>query len=270
MIQSFKNTLKKLAIASILLPLADMASATVVQFQTNLGTFEINLYDETAPITVNNFLSYVSDMSYNDTVIHRSVPDFVIQGGGYLLDEDTQLEDIQSKGAIQNEPVHTSLRGTIAMAKLGGNPNSATSEWFINLKNNSTTLDNQNGGFTVFGKVTGDGMSVVDAIANLPRPLLNTNTAFPTIPLQDVTPQTEALARDNFIVIESITVLDASIDTAAALDKPLNTLVGTNTVSGGGSGSDSGGGSFSYWYLILLGLVACSRYFFVSVSTKQD
>ncbi len=246
----FKNTLKKWAIASLLLPLAHTASATIVQFQTNLGTFEVNLYDETTPITVNNFLSYVNDMSYNETVIHRSVPNFVVQGGGYTLDSDVQLDDIESKGAIQNEPVHTSIRGTIAMAKLGGNPNSATSEWFINLKDNSTTLDNQNGGFTVFGEVIGDGMSVVDAIASLPRPLVNTNTAFPTIPLQDVTPETENLARDNFVVIESITVLDAATDTAAELDKPLNTLVG-----------GSGGGSVSYWYLFLLGLAACGRFF---------
>ncbi|MBI3570617.1 MAG: peptidylprolyl isomerase [Gammaproteobacteria bacterium] len=145
---------------------------------TPLGTVDVELYDDRAPITVRNFLKYAGIGYYDKIIIHRSIPGFVIQGGGYMnamtLFGPTYVAPSLGKfPPIQNEfsSSRSNIRGTITMAKLPGNPDSATSEWFFNLADNSANLDNQNGGFTVFGHVLdngpGTGMDVVDAIADL-------------------------------------------------------------------------------------------------------
>jgi Raf kinase inhibitor-like YbhB/YbcL family protein len=156
----------------------------LVRLQTALGPIEIELFDTAAPLSVANFLSYVNSGAYNNSFIHRSVPGFIIQGGGYTWDSvRNQPASVIKHAPVMNEysPTRSNLRGTIAMAKLGGDPNSATSEWFINLANNSSNLDAQNGGFTVFGRVIGSGMQVVDAIAALPT--ANASGAFANLPL---------------------------------------------------------------------------------------
>jgi len=143
------------------------SAGTVVRVNTSLGDFFLELYDDVTPITVDNFLSYVNQGLYNDTIIHRLSPGFVIQGGGYTFYEDVQtFYEYPAGNPIYNEPRRSNQRGTIAMAKVAGNPHSATNQWFINLGNNSF-LDNDNGGFAVFGHVMGDGMNVVNAIAGL-------------------------------------------------------------------------------------------------------
>ena len=132
--------------------LSTPSMATIVEFETSQGNFKVNLHDQTTPITVANFLKYVNDGDYTDTVIHRVEPVFVMQGGGFKFPGDFPLTAIDTDSAIQNEPVYSNVRGTIAMAKVGGNVNSATSQWFVNLANNaggSSQLDTQNGGFTV-------------------------------------------------------------------------------------------------------------------------
>ncbi len=144
-----------------------LANATNVLVETPLGDFEIELFDTQAPRTVFNFLNYVNDGDYTGSFMHRSVNNFVIQGGGFTF-IDGELGNVPEDPPILNEFGLSNLRGTVAMAKLSGNPNSATSEWFINLADNSANLDTQNGGFTVFGRVVGSGMDVVDAIAALP------------------------------------------------------------------------------------------------------
>jgi cyclophilin family peptidyl-prolyl cis-trans isomerase len=153
------------------LALAGISAAqagTVVQVTTPLGNFSVELFDEDAPITVANFLHYVSTGLYNDTFVHRSESNFVIQGGWLrFVESQNAIFPIEVRPPIQNEFKLSNVRGTIAMAKVGGDPNSATSQWFINLANNSF-LDSSNGGFTVFGKVLGDGMQIVDVIARLP------------------------------------------------------------------------------------------------------
>jgi cyclophilin family peptidyl-prolyl cis-trans isomerase len=158
------------------------ASATNVVIHTDLGDIEIELFDEQAPQTVANFLNYVNDGDYADTFIHRSVPCFVIQGGGFKFIDDA-VEEVPKDSPVVNEPGISNTRGTIAMAKLPDDPDSATSEWFINLADNSGNLDSQNGGFTVFGKVVGDGMQVADAIAALP--VWNAGSPFTDLPLID-------------------------------------------------------------------------------------
>ena len=145
-------------------------------------TFDIALYDQAKPISSANFLSYVNGGRYANNFIHRSIPGFVIQGGGFAWTTRGVIE-VPTSPTIQNEPGISNLRGTVAMAKLGGDPNSATSQWFVNLADNSANLDGQNGGFTVFGRVVGNGMTVVDEIAALPT--YNAGSPFDNLPLKD-------------------------------------------------------------------------------------
>jgi peptidyl-prolyl cis-trans isomerase A (cyclophilin A) len=198
-----------LALSLALLLSAQSASATTVRVTTPLGEFSIELFDEDAPGTVANFLNYVNSGRFNGTVIHRSVTSpvpFIIQGGGFSFDAvNGQLPPIATYPAIQNEFGIPNTRGTVAMAKLGGDPDSATSQWFVNLADNRANLDKQNGGFTVFGKVIGDGMAVVDTIAAQPtvtilaQPNLNVAelTNFPLINFNG-----GSLLSSNFITVE--------------------------------------------------------------------
>ncbi len=143
---------------------------TMVRLQTSQGLIDIRLYNSAAPLTVSNFLGYLRSGAYTGTFFHRSVPGFIVQGGGWSLPNAGAAYIKTPAGPpVVNEfsASRSNLRGTVAMAKLGGNPNSATTEWFVNLANNAANLDNQNGGFTVFGKVTTSGMAVFDAIAKL-------------------------------------------------------------------------------------------------------
>lgn len=146
------------------------AQNSMVRLQTSQGVIDIQLYDTAAPKTVANFLGYVRRGDYVNSFVHRSIPGFVIQGGGYVwANAASSIVHVPQQAAVPNEfsAARSNLRGTIAMAKLGGNPNSATSEWFVNLVNNANPLDVDNGGYTVFGKVTTSGMVVVDRIAAL-------------------------------------------------------------------------------------------------------
>jgi cyclophilin family peptidyl-prolyl cis-trans isomerase len=138
-------------------------AAPIVVVETSFGKIEVDLDSEKAPISVNNFLNYVDSGFYNQTIMHRVVKNFVIQGGG--LDEN--LIELPTQGPILNESKNSlsNLRGTIGMAR-DTDPNTATSQFFINLKDN-TRLDYQSDekpGYAVFGKVI-SGLEVVDAIA---------------------------------------------------------------------------------------------------------
>lgn len=142
-----------------------VVTTNLVRLTTTLGDMVFQLVDD-APITTSNFLQYVQDRFYDGTIFHRVVPDFVVQGGGFL---PGNIQPSGIRPPIQNEfsPLRSNIRGTVAMAKLGGNPDSATSQFFVNLADNSANLDNQNGGFTVFANVI-IGMDVADAIAAVP------------------------------------------------------------------------------------------------------
>ncbi|MDH3986531.1 MAG: peptidylprolyl isomerase [Gammaproteobacteria bacterium] len=141
---------------------------------TGTGFVEIELFDTVAPETVANFLNYVNAGDYDGTFIHRSVPGFILQMGGFIFDPaqgDFFAEGtshIPTDPPVVNEFRMSNVRGTIAMAKLGGDPDSATSEFFFNLADNSENLDNQNGGFTVFAQVI-SGQDVIDAIVEEQR-----------------------------------------------------------------------------------------------------
>jgi cyclophilin family peptidyl-prolyl cis-trans isomerase len=180
----------------------DADQSPVVRLNSVFGPMDFALYDRQKPITTNNFLRYVDEGRYFTTdpttqqqaasFIHRSVPGFVIQGGGFIATVNPnpsptpgrlQPTQVATFPAIQNEPGISNKRGTVAMAKLGGDPNSATSQWFVNLGDNSANLDAQNGGFTVFARVIGNGMDVADRIANLP--VVNFGSPFDSLPVRD-------------------------------------------------------------------------------------
>lgn len=190
---------------------------TLVRMQTSLGLIDIELFNAAtqAPLTVKNFLSYINSGAYNQSFIHRNEPSsrFIIQGGGYVLNGNS-IAAIVTSPSVSNEfsPSRSNVRGTIAMAKLGNDPNSATSQWFFNLADNSSNLDNVNGGFTVFGQVIANGMSVVDAIAGLPIASslfsqLNcpsipfSGTALADLPLAPPTPTACSLIIANLVTI---------------------------------------------------------------------
>lgn len=146
------NIFKKITFGIVLFSCTALSQATTVQIQTVMGDLEVNLFDKDTPATVANFLAYVNAGAYTDSIIHRSVPNFIVQGGGFKYNDAWPPVGIAQNPAVINEPLFSNVRGTIAMAKLGNNPNSATNQWFINLKDNSANLDRQNSGFTVFAR----------------------------------------------------------------------------------------------------------------------
>ncbi|MBI1375833.1 MAG: hypothetical protein GC159_24245 [Phycisphaera sp.] len=296
-------------------------TGSVVRFDTVLGTYFINLFDTVTPITVNNFLSYVTDGDYNDPTtgdnfIHRSVPGFVIQGGGFnwngtavagvaldspiinefanhaivngfnasvtqgnavvTLPNGTDLSAVHAGDRIRligrtdgigstngadgsdffniasvNDaadqvtltvaPVgagasniswfitdDVNVRGTLSMAKVGGDPNSATSQYFVNLANNATNLDVQNQGFTTFANVIHDGMTVVDAIAALPR--YNAGSPFNEIPLINYTGG--SVTTNNLVRLTDVALVDPSTYLTYTIESS-NPGVATANISGG-------------------------------------
>jgi cyclophilin family peptidyl-prolyl cis-trans isomerase len=176
---------------------------TFVRLDYSLGladrardTAFIELFDD-RPLTRDNFMQYVNGDRYDGTIMHRLSRNFVVQGGGFYpefhsepspisvsldpneevdLDGNPMTDNPTVMNEFNNSPMRSNLRGTLAMAKLGpptGQPptpetiNSATNQWFVNLNNNASNLDGQNGGFTVFARVLGDGMEMFDAMNTL-------------------------------------------------------------------------------------------------------
>lgn len=184
----------RLAIAALSVVMTHGALASdIVRVDTDSGSFALEMYADTAPVTVANFLSYVNSGAYEDTIIHRKVNNFVIQGGGFYYDPaSSDIAAISVGPAIVNEFSRSNTRGTIAMAKVGGDPNSATSQWFVNLGDNSANLDSQNGGFTVFGKVLGTGMTAADAIGALRTVNITGAMSFSDVPYLSLTGTTIA------------------------------------------------------------------------------
>jgi peptidyl-prolyl cis-trans isomerase A (cyclophilin A) len=135
-----------------------------VVLETSKGTIEMELFPDAAPKTVENFLRYVDSGFYDDTIFHRVIPKFVVQGGGFTPELDLKptfaAVPIETKNGLTND------RGTVAMARMD-NKDSASSQFFINLADNDRL--NRSGfsfGYTVFGRVV-SGMEVVDAIAQV-------------------------------------------------------------------------------------------------------
>lgn len=253
------SNVSKLSIAALTFVTLS-ASATVVEFTTSHGNFKVNLHDETTPETVSNFLKYVTDGDYNNTVVHRVVPDFVMQAGGFEFTGNLPLDAIPTDNSIINEPVYSNVRGTIAMAKVSGNENSATSQWFINLSDNSVgdaKLDTQNGGFTVFGEVV-EGMDNIDIISGL---TLCNSIPTPDLTTEQCTDTNFVPGVDNFVTIVSVVITDSSVNSADSLSPVKNTsLPVTPPVTPEPPKSSSGGGSIAWLGLAFAALVSMRRF----------
>lgn len=165
-------------------------AAPSVQFQTSAGDFVIELNAEKAPKTVENFLQYVNDKHYEGTIFHRVIDGFMVQGGGFtaaMAQKPTRGPiPLEASNGLRND------RGTIAMARTG-NPNSATSQFFINVVDNAGLNAPQPDGFgyAVFGKVT-SGMETIDKIRMLPT---GNKAGMQNVPLTPVTITTVRLLK---------------------------------------------------------------------------
>ena len=223
---------------------ADVIVRVEIQQGTVIDNVDFRLYDGEAPVTVANFLNYVSDGDYDKSFIHRSVPGFIVQGGGFTFDPAVNdgtftntplindypggLQPVPRDTWIVNEFKRSNLLGTIAMAKVaaqfvegdsctvegpgctlipGTGPDSATSQWFINLADNSANLDVTNGGYTVFGEVLNNGMTVIDTIASQPvyDRTDDIHTAFGDLPI--INYLSDPIENNNLIKVNKINEL---------------------------------------------------------------
>lgn len=153
-------------VLSLNLGVNDMTHAeTTVKMQTSKGSITLELFEDKAPVTVENFVAYARDGFYDGTVFHRVIPGFMIQGGGFT----PNMSEKDTRAPIKNEADNglQNTQGSIAMARTP-DPNSASSQFFINLENNDflnfKSKTPQGWGYAVFGKVT-EGLDVVKAIA---------------------------------------------------------------------------------------------------------
>jgi len=207
-----------------------MEGDRMAQFDTDFGIVDVELFSQDAPLTVENFFGYVKDDppgNYDNSFIHRVAQDFVVQGGGFKAEFDDQGQPIgiEERDPVVNEFNRSNLRGTLAMAKFSGDPDSATSQWFVNLTDNSANLDTQNGGFTVFARVIGSGMDVWDEIGELPT--FSLGGAFNATPLQNLQQDQDAVMPENFVKIA--TVREASLFPSAAFEAAVLTAEATSS-----------------------------------------
>lgn len=233
-----------------------LTAQSVVRFKTALGAIDVELFDKEKPATVANFLNYVTNGYYTNMFFHRWEPGFVIQGGGFSVARrgttNAAFSLVRNLGNVTNEYAvgkkYSNTYGTIAMAKLGGDPNSASSQWFFNLADNAANLDNQNGGFTVFGRVL-TGTNVLNRF-NTPTTdngiftldLTSVTSAFTAVPVLSNRPTFEDL------VYADITVL-SQVSTPVITTQPTaqQTLLGS---SASFSAAASGSGTLTYQWLL--------------------
>jgi cyclophilin family peptidyl-prolyl cis-trans isomerase len=234
---------------------------SLVQIHTPLGDLLLQLYDADKPATVGNFKRYITNGLFRDTMVQRWEPGFVIQGGGYWITNrnttNASFETVTTYGNITNEfnvgRTFSNTYGTIAMARVGGQTNSANSEWFISLTNN-VFLDSVDGGFTVFGTTllgtnllnrfndtsTSNGIWYVNLGTALPTlPVLSSNPTFNDLVYTDFSlpawPQVTAQLGTNgtrLLSWNSLSNFVNNVDFTTNLVAPWQTLVSTNGTGG--------------------------------------
>ena len=207
-----------------------LQAQTNVTFETNLGNIEVELFDDTAPLSVANFLGYVSRGDYVETIFHRSVlvtnPPFgdpfgIIQGGGFRRD----FSAIDTQPPVPNEFSASNVTGTLAYARTS-DPDSATSQFFFNTLDNSNNLDNQTGGFTVFGQITA-GLDIAQAINQLDT--VDEGGAFSDLPVLDedaVIANNNDVGPDDVVVLQRIFVVSAIPEPTAVAVIAFGSLIG--------------------------------------------
>jgi len=173
---------------------------------TNLGSFTIQLRNDVAPAAVNNFLRYLTDGEYINNLIHRSIPDFVVQAGGFRVaptgNQSFEILGVETRNPIAGNPTLSNARGTVAMALVANDPDSATSQWYVNVGDN-THLDDD---FTVFGEIDSAGMEVIDAINALDAYQFDAGS-FASVPLFNYE-EGEPVLIDNLVVIQPLQWID--------------------------------------------------------------
>ena len=194
-----KQTLFCALVALIGFALPTKSDAQIARFDSNLGSFDVQLFGNQTPATVANFLFYLNNGDYDGSIIHRSVPGFVVQGGGFNSD----LSPIPTAPPVINEPGISNTRGTIALARVGGQPNSGTNQFFFNVDDN-LFLDGVDGGFTVFGEVLGNGLEILDEINALTT--ANIGAPFDELPVLD-TALPPTVDPDEVVLFSSITIV---------------------------------------------------------------
>jgi cyclophilin family peptidyl-prolyl cis-trans isomerase len=210
----------RLAVALVLVT-GSLFAGTLVQFRTVFGDVEVELLDKDKPVTVQNFLRYVNEGAYQDSFFHRVVPNFVMQGGGFFATNrgktNASVDSIPVHAAITNEinvgQFVSNTPGTIAMAK-SADPNSATSQFFFNLVDNSKSLDNTNnsGGFTVFGRVVGgtNAFALYNSFVGQRTPqtniIINFGGVFAEVPVLAYDPNAQFFDLTNLVYVDVTTM----------------------------------------------------------------
>lgn len=195
------------------------AAQNTARFTTVLGTMDVNLFTTQTPLTVKNFLSYANEGAWDGTFIDRTEASLVMQGGGYRVVADGSVVQNAQKPTVTNEP-HPgdpgAIRGTISMAKIANQPNSATDEWFFNAGDNRSFIDNQNGGFTMFGIINSDaGLAVMDKIVG--KGTVNLGGPFTALPVKNATkanrtnPPTVNTKKDLMLITRVAILVDVAV-----------------------------------------------------------
>ncbi len=211
-----------------------LSEGTVVRYESTLGTWDAELFDTDAPNTVGSFLNNLS--SNDGSFVHRSIGNFIIQGGGFSTTNGSTVQNVQIFPAPPNEfnqasPLNSNVRGTLSTAQ-NSNINSFTGQWFVNTVNNDGTgasnLDSVP--HTVFGRVIGTGMTVVDAINNTPvfnlTGLVSNSGALTDVPLVNYTAGTVPTV-SNYVRISSLTEIIAPLGSENSFRLPENSNAGT-------------------------------------------
>jgi len=179
---SFSSWARQAVVVTAMLCVGAAAQAQKVKFSTSAGDIVVELDADKAPKTVENFVAYVKAGQYNGTIFHRVIPTFMIQGGG--MTADMKEKPTRAPIPLESRNGLSNVRGSIAMARTS-DPNSATAQFFINVKDNDR-LDAANArdgnGYAVFGKVV-SGMEVVDKIRDVPTASKGMHDDVPVTPV---------------------------------------------------------------------------------------